>query len=239
MMHAANVPTDIRYRLCGQAVKTAALLDGLIVVDIAGNKMTRFEHWNGKLPAFAKHLRTWGEAGTVKVKDKSTPKIADRGIQCMFVGYSPNHNGDCYDMWNPKTGGVHQSRDVIWLKRMYYTGGTPKQPDGVLNDFETPDNGAKAGKGAEQQVTFAPGTDTEPYTTRYGRTVMPPVRLTYGHCASRSACAIMGLTEPEAAYYEAMQTIEGEVNNDTELICVGAGIGGGFETTEELHVKKF
>jgi hypothetical protein len=23
-------------------------------------------------------------------------------------------------MWNPKTGGIHESQDVIWLKRMYY-----------------------------------------------------------------------------------------------------------------------
>ena len=23
-------------------------------------------------------------------------------------------------MWNPTTGGIHETRDVVWLKRMYY-----------------------------------------------------------------------------------------------------------------------
>jgi hypothetical protein len=38
----------------------------------------------------------------------------------MFIGYPPNHEGDCYWMWNPVTNGVHTTRDVIWLKRMFY-----------------------------------------------------------------------------------------------------------------------
>jgi hypothetical protein len=39
----------------------------------------------------------------------------------MFVGYAKDHEGDCYQMWNPKTSGVHATRDVIWLRRMFYT----------------------------------------------------------------------------------------------------------------------
>jgi hypothetical protein len=38
----------------------------------------------------------------------------------MFVGYSLDHTADCYEMWNPATSRVHQTRDVIWLNRMYY-----------------------------------------------------------------------------------------------------------------------
>jgi hypothetical protein len=38
----------------------------------------------------------------------------------MFIGYAKDHEGDCYQMWNPKTSGVHSTRDVIWLRRMYY-----------------------------------------------------------------------------------------------------------------------
>ena len=71
-------------------------------------------------PAFAKHLRTWGEAGTVKIKTKTTPKLADRGVQCMMVGYALDHDGDCYRMWNPETNSVYETRDVVWMKWMYY-----------------------------------------------------------------------------------------------------------------------
>jgi hypothetical protein len=56
-----------------------------------------------------KLLRTWGEAGTVKVKTKTTPKLADQSVHCMFIGYADDHDGDTYRMWNPKTERVHYS----------------------------------------------------------------------------------------------------------------------------------
>jgi hypothetical protein len=38
----------------------------------------------------------------------------------MFVGYALGHTGNTYRMWDPKTGGVHVSCDVIWLQQMFY-----------------------------------------------------------------------------------------------------------------------
>jgi hypothetical protein len=61
-----------------------------------------------------------GESGTVKAKTDTTPKIVDRGIQCIFVGYSKDHDGDCVEMWYPKTNKVYTTRDVVWLNKMYY-----------------------------------------------------------------------------------------------------------------------
>ena len=78
-------------------------MDGLQVIDLDGVKATRYMHWSGRNPDFSNHLRTWGEAGTVKVKTKATPKIADRGVQCIFVGYALDHAGDVYRMYNPAT----------------------------------------------------------------------------------------------------------------------------------------
>jgi hypothetical protein len=56
----------------------------------------------------------------VKIKTNSTPKLADRGITCMLVGYADNHTGDCYEMLNWKTSRILVTRDVLWLKRMYF-----------------------------------------------------------------------------------------------------------------------
>jgi hypothetical protein len=120
LMARANVPLNIRYKVFTKAFKTATLLDGLTVIKIGNKEATRYEHWCGKNPDFCEYLRTWGEVGTVKIKTNSTPKIGDRGIQCMFVGYSLDHTADCYEMWDPATSRVHQTRDVIWLNRMYY-----------------------------------------------------------------------------------------------------------------------
>jgi hypothetical protein len=121
LMIRANVPFKLRFKVWTEAFKTATLLDGLVPIELDGKVATRYEHWAGKNPEFAKHLRTWGEAGTVKIKTKTTPKLADRGVQCMFVGYALNHPGDCYRMWDPETGGIRETRDVIWMKRMFFT----------------------------------------------------------------------------------------------------------------------
>jgi hypothetical protein len=121
LMARANVPLDIHYKVFTKAFRTATLLDGLTVIKIGNKEATRYVHWCGKNPQFSEHLRIWGEVGTVKIKTKATPKIGDRGIQCMFVGYYLDHTADCHKMWNPATSRVHQARDVIWLNRMYYT----------------------------------------------------------------------------------------------------------------------
>ena len=109
----------MRYKLYHEAITCATLLDGLVVVDYNGKTATRCEHEFGKLPGFAKHLRTWGEAGTVTIP--ANRKLSDRGVHCMMVGYSLKHPADCYRMWDPATNGVHLTRDVIWLRRMFYS----------------------------------------------------------------------------------------------------------------------
>jgi hypothetical protein len=57
----------------------------------------------------------------VKTKTISTPKITDHGAQCMMLGYVAGHMGDCNRMWDPITNGIHESHDVIWMRRMFYT----------------------------------------------------------------------------------------------------------------------
>jgi hypothetical protein len=121
MMARANVPEDIRCKVWTASFKTATLLDGLLPIEIGGVTASRHVHWCGKNPGFAKHLRTWGEAGTVKTKTDAAPKVKDRGIPSVFVGHTLDHPEDhACGMWNPKTGGVHQTRDAIWMKRMFY-----------------------------------------------------------------------------------------------------------------------
>ena len=97
-------------------------LDWLAVVTIDGKTTTRYKHWSksDKDPKFAKCLRTWGEAGTVKTRRVTTSKIEDRGTTCMLVGYALNHDSGVYRLWNEATDRVIVSRDVTWLKRMYF-----------------------------------------------------------------------------------------------------------------------
>ena len=39
----------------------------------------------------------------MKVKTSTSSKLKDKGIHCMFVGYAPEHSGDTYQMYDPKT----------------------------------------------------------------------------------------------------------------------------------------
>eukprot|EP00957_Ditylum_brightwellii_P121827 9290374-Ditylum_brightwellii.AAC.1 len=61
---------------------TATLTDGLTLIELDGKFATRYMHLFKKNPTFAKHLCTWNEAGTVKVKKSATPKLANKGVQC-------------------------------------------------------------------------------------------------------------------------------------------------------------
>ena len=51
----------------------------------------------------------------------------------MMVGYAPDHAGDCYEMWDENTSGIHKTRDVTWLKCMFYD---PTAKPNVILDIE-------------------------------------------------------------------------------------------------------
>jgi hypothetical protein len=221
----------------------------------------------------------WGEVGTVKIKINSTPKIGDRGIQCMFVGYSLDHMADCYEMLDPVTSRIHQTRDVIWLNRMYYNRVEPTtnivvEPDmepvivyytdnpvingsgeGDINDNQPAidennnieedddDNGIHPlpdefyDAETEQMGNPSYGIDMPTTSTRAGRISRPPPRLfktatMAQEMNNKAADYICELTPAEDRYYEAMR----ELN---EIALIGAGIGGGFVNTEELHVMNY
>ena len=120
MLIASGVPSIVRYKLARKAIETATLLDGLTPITLGNTTATRYEHAFGATPAFAQHLRVWGEAGVVTIKSKIHAKLQDKGITCIFVGYAKNHAGAVYEMWNPSTSAVHITRDVTWLNRMFY-----------------------------------------------------------------------------------------------------------------------
>ena len=133
-MNRANFPLKVWYMLFGEISNCIAKLDWLTVIKIDNVKKTRIEHYQGILPAFAKQLRTIGEAGTVHIGKNG--KVKDRGVTMLFVGYATQHEGDCWHMYNPETKRILQMRDVIWLNRMYYkkvnTQATMEDPAMVL-----------------------------------------------------------------------------------------------------------
>ena len=119
-MIAANISYEMRFVLFHKAYACATQLDSLVLKTLDGVTKPRVEYWCGNLLQLSKVLHTWGEAGVFKVKTKTIPKLANRGVTCMFMGYANAHVSDVYRMWDPVTNRVHVSCNVVWLKRMYY-----------------------------------------------------------------------------------------------------------------------
>ena len=111
------VPEDIKSKVALEAISCATQLDGLVVVKIKGKLATRDMHLFGANPTWSKKLRVWGEAGVVAEGKDS--KTGNRGATMMFVGYT-ERGSDSVRMWDSHTTRVIVSRDVIWLKRMFY-----------------------------------------------------------------------------------------------------------------------
>ena len=120
MMIGKNIVFEKRYKVFREAIATATHFDALIPIELDGVIKTRVEYWCGELPEYAHHLWTLGEAGVVKLKSKTAVKLQNNGTTCMFVGCALNHKPDVYRMWDPFTNRVHTSRDVIWLKKMFF-----------------------------------------------------------------------------------------------------------------------
>ena len=119
MLIAAQVPNDEQFKLWPEAAKTATHLNNLMPVTIDGVTKTRWEWADYGVPKWTKNLRTFGKAGIVK--DGKKGKVLDRGITMMFVGYSENHAEMVFRMYHPETSRIVQTRDVIWMGRMYHT----------------------------------------------------------------------------------------------------------------------
>jgi hypothetical protein len=65
-------------------------------------------------------LISFVKIGVVSTKANIQSKLKNRGIPCMFVGYSEHHANDVYRMLNLETKSIIHSRDIIWMNVAYH-----------------------------------------------------------------------------------------------------------------------
>ena len=121
MMAHANFPMDIRKQLWTQAYNCATQLDVFLPYehDKEGT-ITPFKCWFKKEAPFANYLHMFREAVSVTICSNIRNKAKDRGFTGVFVGYEFNHPPDTYRVWKPNTNHVILTRDVTYLKRMFF-----------------------------------------------------------------------------------------------------------------------
>ena len=130
----------LRGKLWAECASTATHLDNIIVSK--SSEKCSYERFHGKKSKMVQHLCTFGEIGIVlKQKGQSMKgKLNDKGKPHIFVGYSDQHSGDVYRMYNPSTGKVANTRDVRFLNMTYGAYKRKKMNDGdFLIDVETPE----------------------------------------------------------------------------------------------------
>ena len=106
ILDGAMVPEEDKYLLYREAIGHATTMDGLCVREINGQRKSRYAHIFGTEPKLKLPLRTWGEAGIIKVTGNVKGKLANRGTEAMFVGYASNHASDTYRMYSTETNAI-------------------------------------------------------------------------------------------------------------------------------------
>jgi hypothetical protein len=67
----------------------------------------------GKKPTIYAHLIEFGRIAWVKL-GKKPAKLDIKATKCIMIGYSADHAGDTYRMYNPSTKKVINSRNIRW-----------------------------------------------------------------------------------------------------------------------------
>jgi hypothetical protein len=119
MLNGACQTKALKKGLWAQCAETATHLEKNLM-SLTGEKNSS-EKFYGENPYWISKLRTFGEIRIVS--DKKTKKIRgkldDRGLLCLWVGYTTNHAEDVYKFMNLKTKTVIMSRNVILLDKKY------------------------------------------------------------------------------------------------------------------------
>ena len=160
-------------------------------------------------------------------------------------------------MWDSCTTRVVVSRDVIWLKRMFFkndaTGVIDLDTIEVIEDDSGLESGAGLGPIDGNDVVSKGPANNQPFqsgggvrwstplvnmpgdvrTTRSGRIIKTPDRLTYAPAVELRYLGEMAeLDKVELAnMYMSLRSME--------LALIGAGVGGGIKHTSELKVLNY
>jgi len=104
MLNAADYigeRTNLQHGLWAEAVAVATKVENILVSE--NKPMPAYNSFFRKEAPYAKHLCTFGECSMVHDRKKIRSKLENHGEKCIFVGYTENHAGNVYRMFNLQT----------------------------------------------------------------------------------------------------------------------------------------
>jgi hypothetical protein len=117
MLNSAGLKDHLRSGVWAECVMTVIYLSN--ITSIKEKMICPYQLLFGNKPTLLEILRSFGEIGVVTTKNDIQGKLTNRGTPCMFMGYSINHAHDVYRMLNIETKNIINSRDIIWMNKVY------------------------------------------------------------------------------------------------------------------------
>jgi len=113
MLLAARLTKMAQNLLRAEAESTATkLLNMAWNQQVKGVPNNLFDRKPGKF--HMKQLIEFGQVGYVTIQKQIKTKWEDKSTKCIMVGYTNDHSGNTYRMYNPMTNHVRLTRDICW-----------------------------------------------------------------------------------------------------------------------------
>jgi hypothetical protein len=111
-LSSANLPRN----MWGEMILTETYIKNRTLTSAFRNpEQTPHERWTDKKPDLS-HMREIGcRAFVLKLPKNKNPKIFNRSVECVMVGYSPSLT-DTYRCYNRKTRRIHVTRNVEFIE---------------------------------------------------------------------------------------------------------------------------
>ncbi|XP_074346203.1 uncharacterized protein LOC141684971 [Apium graveolens] len=229
-LKGANLPAF----LWGEAVRHSIyVLNRLPTRNLDGR--TPYEAWCGNKPDLT-HLRVFGCTAFMKVQSVHVRKLDDRSKSVVYIDKEPGTKG-CR-LYDPKTGAIHVSRDVVCQEGMFWP--WKREEDGEVT---FPWNYIEINESAETEESVE--TEQEPMTplqspSSQSRSVQSSSQQTMPVTIAESSAETTGgssssSTSSEPEMYRLLSDVEEPTSyrEAAELEEWGDAIKSEFETIEK------
>lgn len=118
MMSHSGLSKELKEKLWAECFATSTKLSNVVVV---GDDKTPYElfYGEGHEPKWLRFMKPFGMVGYITNRSDIKSKLQDRAYKSMFVGYSDDHEGDCYRFYKFDTEHIVMSRDVRWTDKFF------------------------------------------------------------------------------------------------------------------------